>query len=65
MRRGTKHRKFLFIFCIILNTLGELVKSATTPDFIDDDVQIIYIADCWNHRILQYKTNAKHGEIAG
>ncbi len=30
--------------------------------FIDDD-QTIYIADCWNHRIVEWKSNAKH--VAG
>jgi hypothetical protein len=30
--------------------------------FIDDD-QTIYIVDCWNHRILQWKCNATNGQI--
>ena len=31
--------------------------------YIDDDNKSIYIADCWNHRIVKWKYDAKNGEI--
>ena len=30
---------------------------------IDDDNQSIVIADCWNHRIVEWKMGASHGKV--
>ena len=30
---------------------------------IDDDNQSIAIADCWNHRIVEWKMGASHGTV--
>ena len=30
---------------------------------IDDDNQSIVIADCWNHRIVEWKIGASNGEV--
>ncbi len=46
------------------NGWGNKLNQFSDPQgiFIDDD-QTIYIADCWNHRIIQWKYNARYGQI--
>ncbi|CAF4208541.1 unnamed protein product [Adineta steineri] len=31
--------------------------------YVDDDHQTIYIADCWNHRIVEWKYGANTGQV--
>ena len=31
--------------------------------YVDDDHQTIYIADWWNHRIVEWKYGAKNGQV--
>jgi len=43
---------------------GNKLNQLFSPQgiFIDDD-QTIYIADCWNHRIVEWKFYEKNGQI--
>jgi sugar lactone lactonase YvrE len=46
------------------NGRGDKLNQLSLPEgvFIDDD-QNIYIADYWNHRIVEWKCNGKNGKI--
>ena len=45
--------------------MGDRLDQLSHPLSIcfDDHGQTIYIVDSWNHRILQWKSNATHGLI--
>ncbi|CAF2714689.1 unnamed protein product [Rotaria sp. Silwood2] len=48
------------------NCQGKQLNQLSSPYgiYIDDDDQCIYIADCDNHRILEWKYNAEIGQTA-
>ncbi|CAF0877888.1 unnamed protein product [Adineta steineri] len=47
------------------NRRGNQLNQLSRPEgiYIDDDHQTIYIADCGNHRIVEWKYEAKNGQV--
>ncbi|CAF0805933.1 unnamed protein product [Adineta steineri] len=47
------------------NRYGNQLNQLARPRgiYIDDDHQTIYIADCWNHRIVEWKNGANTGQV--
>ncbi|CAF4100188.1 unnamed protein product [Adineta steineri] len=46
------------------NGIGRKLNQLSNPfGFYMDDTQTLYIADLWNHRIVEWKTNATSGQV--
>ncbi|CAF5082261.1 unnamed protein product, partial [Rotaria sp. Silwood1] len=46
------------------NGYGSEINQLKTPGSLDvDDDQTIYVADCENHRIVEWKSGATNGEV--
>ncbi|CAF3650975.1 unnamed protein product, partial [Adineta steineri] len=47
------------------NGEGNQLNQLSRPEgiYVDDDHQTIYIADCYNHRIVEWKYGAKNGQV--
>ncbi|CAF4165188.1 unnamed protein product [Adineta steineri] len=47
------------------NNKGDQLDQLSLPQgiYVDDDHQTIYIADFWNHRIVEWKYGAKKGQV--
>ncbi|CAF1181927.1 unnamed protein product [Adineta steineri] len=43
------------------NQLNQLSRPCGI--YVDDDHRTIYIADCWNHRIVEWKYGAENGQL--
>ncbi len=48
-----------------LNRRGNQLNQLNGPEgiYVDDDNRCIYIADYWNHRIVEWKSGAKKGQV--
>ncbi|CAF4030114.1 unnamed protein product [Adineta steineri] len=47
------------------NRYGDQLNQLSYPlsIYVDDDHQTIYIADCYNHRVIEWKYGAKNGQV--